>query len=197
MYGNLPDLVTLEPEHGGEKPVHAVEGGDFPQGLFPEGSAGATGIGDPVARDHVPKAVSDPGGDALHKVILALSSDPADCGNPLFQGIQERGNVGGVILTVPVERNDDIALSQPEAAHFGSALPKIQPVPYRVQVGPCLLKAPEKSGSVIRAAIIHADDFIGPVESVQDLLHLLDKEFQVFLLVVSGDHNAQIGLFFS
>lgn len=177
------DLQPCMSENRREKAVHPVEGYQQIDMIPMDRLQGTASIADSIVKEPASHLVCDARGGAAAPSIFALGT--ASYGNialPALYEIDQFGNIGRVILPVPVEHHENVRAGEEEAS---KECPTLAPVLGETQWGDAI-DSLHPFPRPIRASVIDRDH-LGTRLAGDDLPQ---DELDAFFLVVEWDHDA-------
>ena len=182
--GRLDDLEAALQELGGEEAVHAVEGNEVINGFPAEGLEGTSGIAEAVLDEQAANGVGKFGSPAARGGILALGTVAANDVRFVAESVDEGRNVGGIVLSVAIDEDDDGAAGIARSGIHGGGLAAVAG---KLEGGHPGHRGDDLPG-LVRAAIVDRED-LGPGIGRNDLL---EDGPGGFLFVVKRNDDADL-----
>jgi tagaturonate epimerase len=191
--GNLDDArAGGMREHGHEtmKTVEREQGVEH--GAF-EGAQAAAGVVEIHAEHRGAGAAGDFGGDAAEPIVLALGPHAAD-DVVFFQLGEEAGKIGGIVLEVAVEGDDDGGAGVAEAGPEGGALAGVAAVAEAADAGIGAAGGDDFLPGGVGAGVVHENEFEGAAFTAQGGEDLGNERGDVVSLVEHRDDDGDFRL---
>ncbi len=188
---------TREPQRGHDEPQHPAVLGKGVHGIH--GGARhhpvVAGIHLGVDVRHRPdRAVERPGGDPLERGVGGpVGAHPVDDVDALAARHGEHlADHLGWVLQVGVEGHDPLAPGAGQAGRDGRLVPGVGAQPDHAHLRPLASQPLQQHGGAVGGAVVDAEDLVGRAPPVRGRAQALDEQRQHRLLVVHGDHDAQV-----
>ncbi len=172
-----------------------VEEGQVKKDVATEELEAAAGVGRAVPQQPLAHPVGDLRGNALHCAVLAALTVAGDeerrRGRRRERDLPEPRDVGGIVLSVAVERGDPGRARRLDAAAHGSALAKAARMADEAQAREGAGEVADGGGGVVARPVIDIDDLVieGAVERGTNLRH---QRRDVRRLVAHGDDDGKL-----
>ena len=106
---------------------------------------------------------------------------------------QESRDLGGIVLKVAVDGDDDVARGLLEPGLQGGRLAEVAPEPNDADVVVGSVEAGEGREGPVRGAVVDEDDLPRPAQRLECGLELVVQQRDALLLVVYGDDHRDHG----
>ena len=165
----LGDPRSLPGGKDGNEPVHLAvqpDSGENPAAISLQSAAEVV---ERDSRDPGHQAVGDPRGDlAAEECVVAISPPAGDDVKALVQGLEQPGDVGGVVLAVAVDRHQDLAPRQVQCGRKRGGLTAVSPEEDGPHVlGIACLDALELGRRPVEGAVVDKDQLVASGEAGQ------------------------------
>jgi hypothetical protein len=160
VHRDLLDTMSSGVDQNGEETMPSIEREDAVEGRAMEDPEEAAGIGKVDAEGEAAGKAGDTGGDNPDPVVLTFGADSADEVGA-FEFAEEFGQVGGVVLEVPVEGGDEGGFRGIESGEEGGALATVYLVADTADVGKLGDGFLDAAGCEVSAGIIDEEEFVG------------------------------------
>jgi hypothetical protein len=160
---------------------------------------GASSVAQKIAGHQIPEAIGNPGDEKPCRSIAAVPSHPADhiAG---FKFSQEAGDIGGVVLPVGIQGQDELSLRSSQPPHDRLCLPSPDRLGYyrnfREERFPRQrwelrgFEAPDLGNAPVVRTIIHDDYFAAlPDGRIEDRSDLAQEGIDGFRFVIHRKNN--------
>ena len=138
------------------------------------------------------QAVGDAADQHSARLVLAVLPPARNDVVALGDLVQQFGDVGGIVLQVGVDGDDDIAPGGIDAGHHGGRLAvvaaEVQHADPRVLTGGLV----QPRGRAVQRAVVDKDDFIVPAPGLHHGNQAFDQGSDVPLFVIDGHNDRKI-----
>ncbi|MNH21514.1 hypothetical protein D3C79_813270 [compost metagenome] len=192
--GHAPALGL---DQGRDVAVHVVETRQAQIPVAPHHLETAAGIRDAVPQQQIAKTVGQPGREALDPVIPAIDAVTDKPHLVLVGGeaapglLQHGGNVGRIVLAIPIKHHQPVAAPLAHAAQHRHALADGPGMTHHPQRGELRLQTAEQGVAVVLTAIVHIDQLVA-VFPRQRGIDLADEGGQIVPLILGGHHDRDL-----
>ena len=133
------------------------------------------------------------GQGAQQKAVFSRAAPAADDVEAVVEGFQQAGNIGGIVLQIGVERDDDGAPSLVKAGGKRCRLPVVPRKAQDLYLAALLRRLPQLRKRAVDAAVVDANDLEIDSQSADCGPQLVEEGLDVSLLVEERNHDAQSG----
>ncbi len=167
IHRDLHDTSAVQLEVGGEKAMRAIEWRNVMLAFSLEGLEAAPRIPNAIARDPVANGIANAGCSATRPIVAAVC--PVATGNiTVLKCFDKQGDVAGVVLQVPIHKDDHVPVGAMHALQHGIALPPVFRDAQNSKVGISRCARLDLLPGVVAAAVVDQHNF----EVLQFLLEL-------------------------
>jgi hypothetical protein len=106
----------------------------------------------------------------------------------IVQDFQQRGDIGGIVLSIAIERDDPRRARAANAGDKRGALSGGFGVPYDAQRRPRAHRRSQHLGRRIAAAVVHANNFVG-FKAVERGLNFRQQRLDIFRFIAHRDDD--------
>ena len=151
---------------------------------------------EPYAREGARDAVEEPREQTARERILSARLPPGDEVEALVELGQEPRNLGGVVLKIAVDRDDDVAACLVEAGDERGRLAEVSAQADDSDVMCSVVQPGERGERSIGRAVVHEDCLPGRADRFERPGELVVEKRDASLLVVhryhDGDHEREV-----
>src|SRR2546427_3947284 len=188
---HLADPPPLHLDQRRQEAMHPIEQRQLARGVRAECLQGAPGIADRLPVQPVAHAVGDPALEALPARVPAVHPIAHDRRSTApLELVQQRRNVGRIVLQVGVERHGPAAARGSEPGGERRGLAGVRREGDDVQLRVVSLQRLEHVERTVGRPVVHGHDLVAP--SGERPRDLLDEHGEAVALVVHGDDEREV-----
>jgi hypothetical protein len=195
VHRHLLDAVAGPPDEHGDEAVHVALEQERLRDVAPEGLQAAVVIMEREPAHRAEQEVEDRRGHGLVPRVEPGVLPAVDEAHPAVapQPLEEPGNLGGIVLAVAVEHDDERGPAGREAAGEGGRLAQRRPVADALHARVGRSRGGDLVPGVVGRAVVDEKRLPGQPGGVEDGADLGDERPDVACLVTGGHHEGDVG----
>lgn len=167
------------------------------EALAAEGAVGATGIGDLLIGEFVADPISDSAGSDADKTVAlgaGIDARAADAIETLVEGVEEFGDVAGIVLEIGIHGHDELPAGGAKAGIAGGRFTAVGFESDSPHARIALDERGDLLPALIGAAIVDEDNLGGDIRGIDDANDGIVEERDILRFVENGDADAEGGV---